>query len=162
MKYLFPILLLLPLLSVGQNDLESRYFTIAATTQTELPTPALSAFQKKVQTSIYKQSLFSDFTNQQVTAQNYWQPVDMVATTENRQPNGRVSLERLQSGFVHSRTYGYRTDGKTRVNNEVYLDQQYYSPIYNPYGSYYRNNNYSPYSYPTRRRSAIFTIGGDN
>lgn len=162
MKYIRSILLLLPLLGISQNDFESRYFTIAATTETELPTPALSAFEKKAQTSMYKQSLFSDFTNQQVTAQNYWQSVDMVATSENRQPNGRVSLERLESGFNHKKVYGYQTDGKTRVRNEVYLDQQYYSPIYNPYGSYYRNNSYSPYSYPIERRKAIITIGRGN
>lgn len=161
MKYLLLGLLLLPLLSWGQNDFNSRYFTITATTQTELPTPALSAFQKKVRTSIYKKSMFSDFTNQQVTAQNYWQPVDMVATSENRQPGSRVSLERLQSGFGTKQVYGYRTDGKTRVRNEVYLDQQYYSPIYNPY-SPFRNNNFSPYSVPGERRRAVFTIGRDN
>jgi len=148
---------------MSQTDFESRYFTITATTQTELPTPELSAFQKKVQTSIYKQSLFSDFTNQQVTAQNYWQPVDMVATTQDRQPNSRVSLERLQSGFGNNQVYGYRTDGKTRVSNEVYLDQQYYSPIYNPYGPYYRNTNYNnPYGFQRRRPRAIITIGRDN
>ncbi len=162
MKYLLLILFFLPLLSLGQNDFNTRYFTIEATTQTELPTPALSSFQKKVQTSIYKKSMFSDFTNQQVTSQNYWQAVDMVATTENRQPNSRVSLERLQSGFNNNSVYGYQTDGKTRVRNEVYRDQQYYSPIYNLNGSYYRNNNYSPYSFPTERRRAIITIGRDN
>tara|TARA_R100000935_G_scaffold58415_2_gene95343 strand:+ start:16266 stop:16754 length:489 start_codon:yes stop_codon:yes gene_type:complete len=162
MKKLLLLLFLCPLFCLGQNDFESRYFTLAATIETELPTPALSAFEKKVQTSIYKQSLFSDFTNQQVTAQNYWQSVDMVATSEDKRPNGRVSLERLQSGFGTKKTYGYQTDGKTRTRNEVYLDQQYYSPIYNPYGSYYRNNLYSPYSYPTGRRRAVFTIGRDN
>ncbi len=162
MKYLLTLLLLLPLLCVGQKDFESRYFTIAATTQTELPTPALSAFQKKVQTSIYKKSMFSDFTNQQVTSQNYWQPVDMVATSEDRQPNSRVSLERLQSGFSRKPIYGYQSDGKTRVKNEVYRDQQYYSPIFNPYGSFYRNSDYSPFSYPVDRRRAVFTIGRGN
>ncbi|MAZ73821.1 MAG: hypothetical protein CMC70_11825 [Flavobacteriaceae bacterium] len=162
MKHLFLILFLFPVCCLGQNDFESRYFTITATTQTELPTPALSAFQKKVNTSIYKQSLFSDFTNQQVTAQNFWQPVDMLETAQNRQANSRVSLERLQSGFAKKQLYGYQSDGKTRVKNNVYLDQQYYSPIYSPYGSYYRNRNYSPYAYPTERRSTIITIGGDN
>lgn len=162
MRYLLLFLFLCPLLSLGQNDFDSRYFTIAATTITELPTPALSAFQKKVKTTIYKKSLFSDFTNQQVTAQNFWQPVDMVATTRNREPYTRVSLERLQSGFGKKQGYSYQTDGKTRVRNEVYLDQQYYSPIYNPYGPFYRNNNFNPYGSPIQRRSAIFTIGGDN
>ncbi|WP_432411061.1 hypothetical protein [Rasiella sp. SM2506] len=162
MKNLLLLLFLFPVLSMGQSDFDSRYFTIEATTKTELPTPALSAFQKKVHTSMYKQSLFSDFTNQQVTSQNYWQSVDMVATTENRQPNARVSLERLQSGFGNSRIYGYQTDGKTRVRNEVYRDQQYYSPIYNTYGPYYRSNTYSPYNFPTERRRAIITIGRDN
>jgi hypothetical protein len=162
MKHVLILLFLCPLATFAQKDFESRYFTIAATTQTELPTPALSAFQKKVKTSIYKQSLFSDFTNQQVTAQNFWQPVDMVASTQDRQPYTRVSLERLQSGFGRNQLYGYQTDGKTRVRNEVYQDQQYYSPIFSPYGSYYRNRNYNPYAYPIQRRSAIITIGGDN
>jgi hypothetical protein len=162
MNYFLPLLLLLPVLGAGQNDFESRYFTIAATTQTELPTPALSAFEKKVQTSIYEQSLFSDFTNQQVTAQNYWQSVDMVATTENRQPNTRVSMERLQSGFGIKPTFGYQSDGKTRVRNEVYQDQQFYSPIFDPCRPFYRNNNYRQFNSPIERRSAVFTIGRGN
>ncbi|QIE58228.1 hypothetical protein G5B37_01190 [Rasiella rasia] len=162
MKHFVAFLLFFPLIALGQNDFESRYFTLAASVETELPTPQLSAFQKKVANSIYKKSRFSDFTNQQVTRQNFWQPVDMAATANERQRYSNVSTERLQAGFGRTQVYGYTTDGKTRARNSVYLDQQYYSPIYNPYGSYYRNRSYSPYGFRPARRSAIFTIGGDN
>ncbi|RDK87274.1 hypothetical protein [Marinirhabdus gelatinilytica] len=164
MKKILAILLLCSLQSWGQNDFESRYFTMTATIESEMPTPALSAFMKKVQTSIYKKSLFSDFTNQHVTAQNFWQPVDMASSTSERtRTSSKVSMERLQAGFGRKPLYGYQTDGKTRVRNEVYRDQVYYAPIYDPYRPFYRNRNYSPYNVPTARRTTtIITIGGDN
>jgi len=162
MKFLLTFLLLGSCYAFGQNDFESRYFTLTATLQTELPTPELSAFQKKVATTIYKKSRFSDFTNQQVTTQNFWQPVDMTATANEQSSYSRVSVERLQESFGRPQIYGYQSDGKTKVRNEVYRDQQYYSPIFNPYGSYYRNRNYTPYGFRPTRRSTILIFGDDN
>ena len=162
MRLVVAIVLGIPMLALGQNDFESRYYTFAATLQTELPTPELSAFQKKVATTIYKESRFSDFTDQQVTSQNFWKPVDMAATAQEQTGFSSVSIERLQAGFNRAQLYGYQSDGKSKVRNEVYRDQQYYSPIFNPYGSYYRNRNFSPYGFRAPRRTTIISFDGDN
>ena len=163
MRYFSVILVLIPFLSIGQNDFENRYFTMAATLTAEIPAPELSAFEKKVASTFYKKgSEFSEFGNQTITAQNFWQPIDMAATVQEQGSYSRVSIERLQDGFGRTQVYGYTSDGQTRARNEVYRDQRYYSPIFNPYGSYYRNRNFSPYSYPRQRRNAILTFGNDN
>lgn len=159
---IFGFLLLCPMLLLAQNDFNTRYFTIAAELSTELPTPELSAFQKKVKSTIYKKSYFSDFTNQAVTSQNFWQPVDIAATSQPIQRHSRVSMERLQAGLGRTQIYGYSTDGKTRVTNEVYDDVGYYSPYRNPYNPYRNYSPYSPYARPYIRRNAIITIGRDN
>ena len=93
---------------------------------------------------------------------DFWQPVDMAATANEQSSYSRVSVERLQESFGRPQIYGYQSDGKTKVRNEVYRDQQYYSPIFNPYGSYYRNRNYTPYGFRPTRRSTILIFGDDN
>lgn len=165
MKQWFLLLLLFPLVSLGQADFEIRFLNITATPETEYPTPALSAFQKKVKQSMYKTSYFSDFTNQSVTAQNFYQPVDMATSTDGKQPYSRVSMERLQASFGRSQLYGYTTDGKTRIKNQVYEDARLNNGFRNPYdpfNRYSRYNGYNPYARPDFRRTTIITIGGDN
>ncbi|MDX1462679.1 MAG: hypothetical protein R3359_06450 [Marinirhabdus sp.] len=162
MKQLLLLVLLLPYFAFGQNDFETRYFTISATVDTTFTTPELLAFQKKIAMLSNKKSRFSDFTDQQVTSQNFWQPIDMAATAQESPRPTVVSLERLQAGFGRTQLYGYQTDGRTNVRNEVYRDQSYYSPIFNPYGSYYRNRNYTPYGFRTPIRRTVITIGSDN
>lgn len=127
MKNYFFILVFLPLSVCAQYDFDSRYFTIDATSLSEVP--ELSAFEidfgSKRDFSIRK---ITDFNR--VTENNYWQAVDMAAAIEKKESyksNNNYNVEALQRqyyGFSGTSNAQYEADGSTKVTNFVYREQR--------------------------------------
>ena len=69
---------------------------------------------------------FSDFNK--ITAENYWQPVDMMAALEGEQQLKRqnnYNVEALQQQYNNRLgAKAYAPDGSTKVTNPVYKEQR--------------------------------------
>ena len=133
-QFLF-LLILLPLLSYGQFDFDTRYFTINATSLSEAPSfETLTEFSNVVSLSDKKEvksgSYYIDNTptfaatlnSYKMSSSNYWQPVDMMNAVNN-------SSNGLQTNWditnLQPRTYGnssYSKDGSSKVKNSVYVE----------------------------------------
>ena len=114
------ILLLITGSLSAQSDFEQRYFTM---TDRSLPAiEDLSQFNFN-KTPFVKRSL-NEF---ELNARNYRSPVDMMAAVSgDRAPRPQnIDLESLQSRLPGVRgDRGYISDGKTRVENQVYQEMR--------------------------------------
>ncbi len=122
MKKALFILFFLPLLSFGQNDLESRYFTI---NENSLPSVEELTIINYDLPKINKKVDIRDFAN--LNVDNYRTKVDMVGAlaSENRQAPSFVDIKEIQSEFTgFGADKNYRSDGKTRVTNTVYNEMR--------------------------------------
>jgi hypothetical protein len=116
-KYLL-LVLLLPLFSVAQQDFETRYFTIDATSLPEVTDLMEFSFDN---TPLVKRSL-NEFD---MNVQNYRKPVDMASVVSNQkkyvaQGFNIKGLESQYNGF--GSTAQYTPDGSTQLVNPVYKD----------------------------------------
>lgn len=119
MKKLLFLVLLLPALAVAQNDFETRYFTINATSLPDVTDLMEFSFDES---PIVKRSL-NEFD---MNVQNYRKPVDMasvVGAQKRSFATKEYSIEGLQSqynGFGSAAQYS--PDGSTQLVNPVYKD----------------------------------------
>lgn len=167
MKITLYLFLIISFVGFGQNDFESRYYTINAESLPDVPQvpTLLMELNKNKKTtkgtftlgaSPSYQETKNEFT---INSSNYWQPVDMTqALTSNTVPydNSQFTVNQLQKkqfGFTISGNGGETTfdfgDGESRVQNSVYTKQR---PFYieEPTRRIYR-----PRPYPFYRGSSI-------
>lgn len=155
MKQFIYIVLLVPIFMIGQNDFETRYFTINATSLPEAPemiqilkeeNPIKGSYTLGASPSYEKaRSSFS------INATNYWQPVDMAAalkSTYSDFTDPSVITQKVQEkqfGVTISGNGGNTSfdfgDGKTRVRNSVYQEQRPFI-LAEPGDRFYRNSSY--------------------
>lgn len=145
MKRFVYLLVLIPALSWAQYDFETRYFTMDAEALPEMSSFNIDFGEKNVFQKI-------DIRNyNQVTVENYWQPVDMVSALEKddsmlNAPNINVpGLQQRQFGFSVSVNGNNSQDGSSSygVKNTVYKESRGYFYC-SPSGNYYarrRNTN---------------------
>ncbi len=124
MKTVAFLLCLFPALVFGQYDFETRYFTIDAATLPEVP--EITSFQLNWNLSASSEiKSFSDFNR--VTANNYWEAVDMAAALEEKDSfkKAEVSVKALNQKFsALGGNAQYQSDGSTKVRNQVYKEQR--------------------------------------
>ena len=124
MKTWWNILLILPLTMLGQYDFDTRYFTIDAESLPEVP--EISSIQlERNSRNDFSIRTFSDFNR--VTANNYWEAVDMAAALEKKEgfKKSEVSVKALNQKFsVFGGGTQYERDGSTKVKNQVYKEQR--------------------------------------
>ena len=125
MQKLLYIIAFLPFVGMAQFDFETRYFKMDGASVPEVP--EISAFDvdfgPKRDFTLRK---FSDFNK--ITAENYWQPVDMMAALEGEQQLKRqnnYNVEALQQQYNNRLgAKAYAPDGSTKVTNPVYKEQR--------------------------------------
>lgn len=108
---------------IGQNDFETRYFTINATSLPEVET--LTAF--KIDFNTPKDFRVKSITEyNKVTTENYWQPVDMaaVASEQAKYINTNYNTNFLNQKFNTNAVLQYERDFSTKVENTVYQEQR--------------------------------------
>jgi hypothetical protein len=146
----------IPLLSFSQNDFETRYFTIDATSLEELPSiPSIldTMPETKGSFTLGEAPSYQDALNaNSININNYWQPVDIASAMTSKTitySNKKFSTSKLQekqfgisiSGNGGNTTFDF-SDGQTQVRNEVYQEQR--TPfLLNPYNqqqTYYNRN----------------------
>ncbi|NND63086.1 MAG: hypothetical protein HKN48_07805 [Flavobacteriaceae bacterium] len=118
------ILLLFPFVGMAQFDFETRYFKIDAASLPDVE--ALSAFDINFETpSKFDIDALKNYNK--VTANNYWQPVDMAKAVDEitRYEKNDFNINKLQSKmFARGGTAQYGADGATAVKNTVYKEQR--------------------------------------
>lgn len=156
MRILFYICIFIPLLSFGQNDFETRYFTIDAASLPNIPSvPSILDAMPEVPKGSFtlgEAPSYRDARNANtINTDNYWQPVDIAsAMASNTIPlnNNQFTTSRLQekqfgisiSGNGGTTNFDF-SDGETRVQNKVYQEQR--SPfLLDPSRSYNSRNPY--------------------
>lgn len=121
------MMILLPVIATGQYDFETRYFTMTAESLPE--TKELSSFDYDFgEQRSFKKMRITDFNK--VTANNYWQPVDMMTALEEKstltdQPSVNLpKLNQKEFGFSFSVNGSNSFDGTTShgVRNTVYKE----------------------------------------
>ncbi|MEM7186846.1 MAG: hypothetical protein AAF466_09320 [Bacteroidota bacterium] len=127
MKRFVFILLFAPLAAFGQFDIETRYFTMDANSLPD--TRELSSFDIDFgEDRSFKKMHITDFNK--VTAQNYWQAVDMMSVLEQEQnlvsaPDINLpKLNQKEFGFSVSVNGSNSNNGTTShgVRNTVYQE----------------------------------------
>ena len=127
MKRCVFLLMFLPLLALGQYDIDTRYFKIDASSLPD--TQELSSFDIDFgEKRDFKKMHITDFNK--VTAQNYWQAVDMMTALEAEQklvtaPNINLpKLNQKEFGISVSVNGSTSFDGTTShgVRNTVYKE----------------------------------------
>ncbi len=121
-RILLSFLVLLPSLVLGQLDgMETRFIRI---TNESLPeVPPLPRFQNPAGDIDFRKRLQSF----KVTAENYQQPVDMLAAVER---TGMFSSTKIELDPISAKAYGltgfpqYQADGATVVRNTVYKEMR--------------------------------------
>lgn len=109
---------------LGQYDFETRYFTIDAASLPEVP-EIMSYQLDRNSNAAFEIKNFSDFNK--VTANNYWEAVDMAAALEKKEGyrKSEVSVKNLNQKFsALGGTAQYERDGSTKVKNTVYKEQR--------------------------------------
>jgi len=140
-------LILMPLWCSAQSDLNTRYFRIDATSLPEVE--ELPSFTLKKAPFVFDGKMPSS----KITEENYWSPVSMEDAINQKEfsatTNGKIKDFKTPQ-FLERRDYKnfsitsqYTSDGKTRVNNEVYKPYgglEYFSRYNN-----YNNDHLNPY-----------------
>lgn len=129
---LVPFLFLLPTLALGQFDMETRYFTMDASSLPD--TEELSSFDIDFdEKRSFQKMHITDFNK--VTSKNYWQAVDMMTAMETEQnlvtaPNINLpKLNEKEFGISLSVNGSNSFNGTTShgVRNTVYRESR---PVY--------------------------------
>ncbi len=124
MKKWFFIFALIPGISIAQYDFDTRYFTIDAGSLPDVE--ELTSFDLQFETpSSFDIDALKNYDK--VTANNYWQPVDMAKAVDEieRYQQNEFDLNRLQSKmFARGGTAQYGTDAASAVKNTVYREQR--------------------------------------
>ncbi|RMA58911.1 hypothetical protein BXY75_2293 [Ulvibacter antarcticus] len=128
-KQLLLLLMMLPILAIGQYDFDTRYFTINATSLTEAPSfdPILKTLEGSVENSstftLDATPTFAETLNSlRISSTNYWEPVDMMnaVTTTTSYITKTLEVEPKDSNrFGFS---GYSADASSKVKNTVYVE----------------------------------------
>jgi hypothetical protein len=134
----FLICIGIPCLSFAQNDFETRYFTINATSLPDMSgIPSILDILPKTTKGSFTLGEAPTYQNalntNTINTHNYWQPVDIglamnsnTITYSNTQFNAS-KLQEKQFGFSISGNGGVTSfefsDGETKVRNDVYKEQ---------------------------------------
>jgi hypothetical protein len=124
MKRFSFLLLFLPAVLFAQYDFETRYFKID---DSSLPVvPEISSLEAKFNSpQKFEIKSLSDFNK--VTANNYWEAVDMSMALSNKEnyQKAKFDTKALQQKFsAYGGNAQYRSDGSTTVVNTVYKEQR--------------------------------------
>ncbi len=121
-KILIAILIFFPLILLGQNDFDTRYFTINAKSLPELPQITSSSF------TLYKAPVLSQkLPSFKMTKENFWQPVDMAeAISDSRKfVNSAVNINPINAKEYGLTGYGsYPADKNSAPVNIVYKESR--------------------------------------
>lgn len=124
MKKLLNIILFIPIALSAQYDFDTRYFTISAASLPEIP--EVSSLEIEFgKSKDFKITSLSDFNK--VTANNYWEAVDMSQALEKKEnyKKAEFNTKALQQKFTaFAGNSQYNTDGSTKVVNTVYKEQR--------------------------------------
>ena len=129
MKRIVFILVLFPLLALGQYDMETRYFTMDASSLPD--TEELSSFDIDFgENRSFQKMHITDFNK--VTSSNYWQAVDMMAALEAEQ--NLVTAPNIDLPKLNQKEFGitvsvngsnsFNGTSRTRVRNTVYQESR--------------------------------------
>lgn len=124
MKRLSYILLFLPMMLYAQYDFETRYFKIDDNSLSVVP--EISSLEAKFNAPKNSEiKSLSDFNK--VTANNYWEAVDMSVALEKKENYKKAEFDTkaLQQKFsIYGGNTQYSADGSTTVVNTVYKEQR--------------------------------------
>ena len=113
---------MIPLLALGQNDFDTRYFTINSESLPSVEELTIVNFDPPLK---QEKTNLKNFFN--ISVDNYRSSVDMAgAIADDLQPTRSfVDIQEIQSDFYgFGADPNYRSDGKTRVKNTVYREMR--------------------------------------
>tara|TARA_R110002124_G_C8974716_1_gene515876 strand:- start:16610 stop:17074 length:465 start_codon:yes stop_codon:yes gene_type:complete len=126
MKYILWCIFFIPVLTFAQYDLDTRYFSINAESLPDIERSTTFLDFSEPTEGSFKLDAIPSFNGTlssiRMNADNFWQPVDMMAAVNTNESfiDKKLEIAPLRSGVYGFS--GYTTDGSTSVQNIVYKD----------------------------------------